>query len=101
MYPTLSLLLGNQHKFWHARNTVRWTLVVFLFVCSCVELTAQEYFYYYKGKKQPLKLNTEFIYIVTSSELGDSQKLSTSLDRDALVSKFSVNTTRQTLKNIE
>ena len=100
MYPTLCLLVSSQNKLWPARHTLRWTILVFLFVCSCIELTAQEYFYYYKGKRQPLKLNTEFVYVVTSSELSDSQKLSTSLDKDAVVSKFSSNTTKQTLKRI-
>lgn len=100
MYPTLSLLLNSQENVWRTRSTLRWLLLAFFFVCSCIELTAQEYYYYYKGKKQSLKLNTEFIYVVTSSELGDSQKLRESINADARVTHFDVAKSRQTLKTI-
>jgi hypothetical protein len=59
---------------------------------------SQEHFYYYKGKKQPLQLNTEYVYVLTSGDVSDKQKLADRLGEGVAVSKFSRDNSTQTLK---
>jgi subtilisin family serine protease len=59
---------------------------------------AQEYFYYYKGKKQALQLNPEYIYVLTSTETADSARLKAVLGNAGSVARFSRDHTAQTLK---
>lgn len=99
MHPT-RYLPSNTRYHRPVRNVLRLIFLSCLFLISLGEVIAQDYFYYYKGRKQKLELNTEFIYLVTSSEIADSQKLSETLDENAIVSKFSPDNSPQTVNRV-
>ncbi|MBC7923336.1 MAG: S8 family serine peptidase, partial [Ferruginibacter sp.] len=77
------------------------------FICSFVvfwaswqEARSQEYFFYYQGRPQPLRLNTEYAYVVTSEEVTDSSQLGKALGEEASVIRFSEDNTAQTLRPV-
>jgi len=41
-------------------------LLAFIII-STISIFGQQYYYYYDGKKQPLELDTEHIYVVTDN----------------------------------
>jgi serine protease len=84
---------------WHSRRTVKLiSLTCICFLTSMQVAFSQEHFYYYNGKKQPLQLNTEYVYVLTSGDVSDKQKLADRLGEGVAVSKFSRDNSTQTLK---
>ncbi|MTI22300.1 T9SS type A sorting domain-containing protein [Fulvivirga sp. RKSG066] len=79
-------------------------LKALLLMCALLTMStinyAQEYYYYYKGEKQPLSLNTEYVYLVASSEVSDSSALRSLVNKGAIVEKFDVNDVTKTLKSV-
>ncbi|ELR73791.1 hypothetical protein C900_01401 [Fulvivirga imtechensis AK7] len=95
-------------KFYTLRHSRYWDVdwVLKLLLLACILLTstsiiyAQDYFYYYKGEKQRLELNTGYVYVVTSTSISDSLELKTMINRNIQISKFGTDNSAQTLKSV-
>lgn len=81
--------------------TRRLGLLLIAVIATATQLFAQEYFYYYKGKKQALTLNTEYAYIVAPNNISDVQQLNTILNSKAVGVKLNRLDKPQTLKAID
>ncbi|WP_305038975.1 S8 family serine peptidase [Fulvivirga maritima] len=74
-------------------------LVLIFVLLSSVSLLAQDYYYYYNGEKQPLSLNTDYVYLVTSDDLADANKVKF-LSASAKVEKHAMDNSIQIFKNV-
>ncbi|UII19089.1 S8 family serine peptidase [Fulvivirga ligni] len=84
----------------HRKAPLGGMLKVLLLVClsSFTSLLyGQEYFYYYKGEKKPLTLNTKFVYLVTSSSINDAESLQKMINGSE-VTQFKSDNSEQTVK---
>jgi len=64
-------------------------------------LQAQDYFYYYKGRKMPLQLNTGYVYVVATPAFASREALEKALGSDVVVSRFASETTGAGLKGVQ
>ncbi|RAW02878.1 S8 family serine peptidase [Pseudochryseolinea flava] len=82
-------------------HIVRLGLLLIAMITTSMQLIAQEYFYYYKGKKQPLTLNTDYAYIVAPGSIGDVQQLNAMLNSKAVSTKLNRIEQTRTLKSVD
>jgi len=75
-------------KGWNVHRLYKTMLLAGLMLASTTLIYAQEYFYYYNGKKKPLELNTEYVYLSTSAAISDSVSLKALINKGAAIRQF-------------
>ncbi len=60
------------------------TLVILLLIISHLSV-AQEFYYYYQGKKQPLELNTDYVFISSENNMATLGNISNSIADTELI----------------
>ena len=74
-------------------------LIIGLLLFSSQMLWAQEHFYYYQGKKQPLEINTEHIFLSVSSI--SKEALAAALPVGIKINRFEVDNAPQIVQPVE
>ncbi|MEM0941526.1 MAG: S8 family serine peptidase [Bacteroidota bacterium] len=74
------------------------TGLLILFVKTAIGQSGTSYFYYYKNKKIPLELNTDYAYVVLEPGISSEAHLSNYLLPDVEINKFSQSQVSKTLK---
>ncbi|UII31520.1 S8 family serine peptidase [Fulvivirga ulvae] len=94
------LLIRQIGRYWNVDRVLKLAFLVCILLTSTSLAFSQKYFYYYNGEKQPLELNTNYVYLVLQSDIPDSNQLSALVDKDVQITKFSLDNSAQTLKAV-
>lgn len=92
------LLIQQTWRYWNVDRVIKLALLLGILLTSTSLVFSQKYFYYYNGEKQPLELNTNYVYLVIQSNIPDSKQLSALVNKGVQVTKFSADNSARTLK---
>ncbi len=82
----------------------QWQRMLFfigIFLLSGLKVSAQDYFYYYKGEKKSLQLNTEYVYVVSEDNKEKASAFRNGLKSTPVLSKYQLDNTAAKLKQVE
>lgn len=94
------LLIQQIGRYWNVDRVLKLAFLVCILLTSTSLAFSQKYFYYYNGEKQPLELNTNYVYLVIPSNVSDSNQLKVLVDENVQVTKFNLDNSAKTLKKV-